>query len=460
MLAVACGEHDAARESSSSSSTAHSAESSTSSASSGTGGAGATTSNASTAGVGGATTTSAATASSASSGGYVPDPIPNIDPEPPADCGLEKPFYYQFLDDQCHLKTWPSFQDRDAPCPIVDDSAIVPITGGGSVAYHPSSDPVVFDSSALADVVPSDLRVAVILIRRVNGVPHYHYISNGTEEDVFQPWSTTKVFAAANAAATLEIESNYKVGLTAHVDGTPLGDFVSSMVSYDDNPYTSNSLGAYFHNIGGRTKANGLIHADWLNRPQSESFGGNYGDQAAPLGYTFIEPGGPSWTTQSKPTPNPAISNALSAHTMAEFLKRLVLHREEPQQRLPGIQWKDIRTLLYGANPSAAYGPWGGMTRDTAIYLQTSHDLDYIESRSHGRWSIFSKLGFGSGTFVNVGYACFPVLDPQDQPVPGWGREFVIAARLESGGANEAERDRILAKAYRSIVTRIVDGRL
>ncbi len=101
------------------------------------------------------------------------------------------------------------------------------------------------------------------------------------------------------------------------------------------------------------------------------------------------------------------------------------------------------------------------MTQDTAIYIQMGHDIDYIEERSHGQWVILSKLGLGSqGQFTDVGYACWPVLDENDEPVPGWGREFVIAAHLDQGGSNWDARDRLLAETYRKIILRIVDGRL
>ena len=33
---------------------------------------------------------------------------------------------------------------------------------------------------------------------------------------------------------------------------------------------------------------------------------------------------------------------------MAEFLKRLVMHREDAATRLPHLEWADVRTLLYG----------------------------------------------------------------------------------------------------------------
>ncbi|MBK8252685.1 MAG: hypothetical protein IPK82_08460 [Polyangiaceae bacterium] len=330
---------------------------------------------------------------------------------------------------------------------------------GTVVTYKPSTEPVVFESTALNGIVPAGMDVAVILIRRVGGVPHYRYLSNGSHDKAYQPWSTTKVFAAANAASNMRILSNYTVGLTADVDGNPLGDYVTSVCNYDYNPYSSNGLGRYFHNIGGRDRANDLIHDLWLKRPAQETFGGNYGSAAPPLGYTFVEGNGDNVTVT--PDGSAGYANFLSSHTMAEAVKRLVLHREEADQRLPGIQWKDIRVLLFGAEDSTKYGQWGGMTQDTAIYLQTGHDIDYIEKRSHGQWNIFSKLGFGSqGQFLDIGYACFPVLDDQDNPVPGWGREFVIAAHLPTGGNTWKERDRLLAKAYRAIVTRIVDGSL
>jgi hypothetical protein len=390
---------------------------------------------------------------------FVPEPIPDLDEAalPPPCPGSTPAGHFQFLDDTCGRKAFPSRQDRDRACPSADPSAQIPLTGGGTVTYRPSSEPVVIDNEALVGLVPAELDIAVILIRRIDGVPHYRYLSNGSHDQAVQPWSTTKFLAAANAAASLRIASGYQVGLTATVGSVSLGDLVTSMHAYDDDPYGSNALGRYFHDIGGRQRANDLIHALWLDRPATETFGGNYGAAAPPLGYTFTD-GGAQVTLEPDPTSGPV--NHLSMFTLAEALKRLVLHREEADQRLPGIQWPDIETLLYGAADSARYGEWGGMTRDTAVYLQSAHDLDYLERRSRGTWTIVSKLGLGSsGQFLDVGYACLPVLDDQDQPVPGWGRELIIAAHLPSGGATWADRDRLLALAYRAILIRIIDGR-
>lgn len=393
-------------------------------------------------------------------GTYVPDPIPDIDDEPPAPCqaAIDESWPPQFLYDLCDDKRAPSHEDRELACPSVDASATVTLTGGGEVLYAPSSEPIVVDEEALVGIVPDNLDITVILIRRVGGVPHYRYLSNGSHDRAYQPWSTSKFIAAANAASTLRYESASEVGLTASVDGRALGDLVTSLVSYDYDPYSSNALGRYFHNIGGRTKASSLIHAAWLGRPSSETFGGNYGESAPQLGYTFDAPEGPSVSISPDGTSGP--SNHLSSFTTAEAMKRIVLHREEPAQSLPDLQWQDVKVLLYGAEGSDK-GPFGGLSADPAIYVQSGHDIDYIEARSHGRYRIFSKLGNGTdGQMANVAYACFPVLDPEGEPVPGWGRELVISAHLPTGGATWKERDRNLARHYRAIIERIVDGRL
>lgn len=380
----------------------------------------------------------------------LPEPIPALDDEPPPPCdGTFPTDYYQFLDDLCRVKARPTFVDRDLQCPTIDVDA----TG-----YRPGTAPIVVED-VLGDLVPPGLDVVVIEIRRIGGVPHYRYLSNGSAEHAVQPWSTTKWIAAANAGARLRRASQGQVGLTARVDGRPLGDLITSIANYDGDPFSSNSLGRYFHDIGGRAAANDLVHAAWLSRPADETFGGNYGDASPPLGFAFVESGGASTTITPDQTTGPA--NKLSMLTLAEALKRTVLFREEPGQRIADLTWPDVRTLLYGAAGSAKYGEWGGLTADDAIYMQSAHDWDYIERRSHGRWRVFSKLGLGTnGQFVNVAYACLPVLDAQDRPVPGWGRELVIAAHLPTGGASFAERDRMLARAFRAITIRVVDGRL
>ena len=110
-----------------------------------------------------------------------------------------------------------------------------PITGE-LVKYTPAdASPEVME--ALVGIVPDDMRITLVLVRRVNGVPHYRYLSNGNHEETFQPWSSTKFMAIANAGSRLRELTNGEVGLTAHTGSEPIGDLVSVVHNYDERDY-------------------------------------------------------------------------------------------------------------------------------------------------------------------------------------------------------------------------------
>lgn len=366
--------------------------------------------------------------------------------------------HYEFLDDVCQAKRYPSRLDREHACPVIATTASPVLPDGRVVRYYPATAGIEVDDGALAGIVPSGLDVTVILVRRVAGVPHYRYLSNGSHADTFQPWSSTKFMAIANAAAALRSRSGYRVGLTASVGDVPLGDLVTVIHNYDERRFSSNGLARYFHNVGGRARAQDLV-SSWLDRPATETFGGNYGVREPALGYTFVEPSGASVSITPDTSEGPA--NHVSTFTLAEFLKRLVVHREDAATRLPGIQWADVKTLFYGAERSQTYpSGWGGMSADPSIYVQAALPMSTVEQRSRGTWRVLGKLGFGDGEFVHVSYACLPALDGSGAPVPDVGKEVIIATRLAAGGSNWAERDALLARHYRAILARVYDGRL
>jgi hypothetical protein len=229
--------------------------------------------------------------------------------------------------------------------------------------------------------------------------------------------------------------------------------------AYDEREFTSNGLSRWFLNIGGRPQLDTYLHSGWLKRPDYETVGGNYGHPSSLLGVDFLDIGA-SLTLNAEETRGP--ENKLSTFTIAEFLKRLVMHREDPAFAFPNLLWADIQTLLYGAEESARYGreQAQGMEGDTTIYLQQALDMDTVEERSQGQWRIFSKLGFGyarGGEFVNAGYACLPVLDESGQLVPDWGKEFFLVTQYTGDGAVH-KADKRLAEIYREIVHGVVDG--
>lgn len=387
-----------------------------------------------------------------------PAPVDQLDaPAAPGCPAARGGDHFEFLDDVCGVKRRPSRLERGAACPVTATSTSPTLADGRRVDYRPATAGVTVDDAALAGLVSPDLDVTMILVRRVDGVPHYRYLSNGSHAATFQPWSATKFMAIANAAAALRVRSGYRVGLTASAGNVPLGDLVTVVHDYDERAYSSNGLARYFHDIGGRAEAQALI-TDWLGRPPHETFGGNYGSPAPALGYTFTEPTGASVTLV--PDLASGRTNHLSTFTLAEFLKRLVMHREDSTTRLPGIQWADVETLLYGAREATAHGGWGGMSADPSIYVQAGVPIDVIERRSRGTWRTFGKLGLGDGEFVHVDYACLPVLDDRGAVVPDVGKEVFIATRLAAGGATWADRDALLASAYATLLARVVDGRL
>lgn len=386
---------------------------------------------------------------------------------PPIFCGPEEddlpaaceamaahPQQFQFIDDVCRIKRFPIDDERDFSCMNRASSADMALTSGRVVHYKRAGEANAYDDD-LRDVIPESIKVSVILVRRVDGVPHYRYVSNGTEDATFQPWSASKYMAIANAASTLRNKSLGAVGLDATVDQVPLGDLVTIVHNYDERHYSSNSLAKWFHDVGGRAHINELLHG-WLGRPEKESLGGNYGPGYVGLGLNFHNAG---HTVTIPRDPGYSYDNRVATHTMAEFLKRLVMHREDGATRVPHLEWSDVRTMLYGAENTLWFaGRPGGMSADKSVYMQL-HDFDNAAKRAQGHFRIFSKSGMGWAQYVHAGYACLPSLDPEGQPLVDEGREVFISARVDTP-AGYVENDRIMARTYQTIMRLVQEGRI
>lgn len=365
------------------------------------------------------------------------------------------PQQFQFMDDVCRIKRWPLDDERDFGCMNTASSADMTLEDGRVVHYKPAREAVTFDDD-LRGVVPESIKLTVILVRRVDGVPHYRYVSNGTHDQVFQTWSASKFMAIANAASTLRARSQGAVGLDGSVDQVPLGDLVTIVHNYDERHYSSNALAKWFNDVGGRMRINDLLHG-WLGRPPSETLGGNYGPGFVGFGLTFR--GGEGHTVTVPRDPGYFFENHVSTRTMAEFLKRLVMHREDGSTRVPHLEWSDVRVMLYGADSTRWFaGRPGGMSADRSVYMQL-HDFENIVKRSQGHFRIFSKSGMGAAQYVHAGYACFPSLDALGRAIPDEGREVIISARVDSP-AGYVENDRIMARTYKTVMKLVMDGKI
>src|SRR5438105_6829318 len=88
-------------------------------------------------------------------------------------------------EDGLDKKVYPTSKDRELACPTIATR---------TVRYAPASADlarVEIDGAALRDVLPSSVRVALVLVKRTSDEPRYRYVSNGTHDAVYQPWSST-----------------------------------------------------------------------------------------------------------------------------------------------------------------------------------------------------------------------------------------------------------------------------
>jgi hypothetical protein len=363
--------------------------------------------------------------------------------------------------------TQPSNQDRNFTCPVAYDSADSRINGS-PIAFKTSTAGMAADWDALTPLVtqyaPRDaLKLSVILIRRINGVPHYFYLSNGTQRDPVQTWSSSKFMAFAAAASELRMESAGKVGISGDTVDTrggmvPIGDLMSIATIYRTRvtPYTSNNLGTWMQNVSGRPHSDALIR-NWIGH-SGESFAGGYGEANSELGGTFRSPAGVTYTTRLSSSGGGP--NQMSMLTTSEFLKRLVMHREDAATRMPNTQWEDLQTIFYGAAPEKtkyfADRDVGGMQGGPSIYTLLAAggwNSNALEQRARGKFRHISKIGYGDDQGVYHSYNCFPEYNAAGTLVGGV--EFVISAR-EQG----TDIDGVLTKVVGAVTKDILSGRL
>lgn len=337
--------------------------------------------------------------------------------------------------------------------------------------FQRAGTPIKLNTSAFSHLqLDPRVNVAVVLIRRgPRGVTLRYMGHNATIP--YETWSSSKIFAAASAAGVLQERCGLGLaGETRGVHGaTPLGDLLTIICSYDTTVnYTSNGLARYFLDVGGRPRVRELVQR-WLGRV-NETLGGNYGEPVpSDLAFGVQENNGEWCPEEPNHTDDGDISNSLSALGAAEFARRLILHRESSADlRLPGVEWSDVASILYGANHTklfpAAELRWGGMSTDTSIFLQRSVGETAL-ARAGDQWRIFSKLGAGFsdtrqvGEITNIAYGCFPVLDSTGTPVVDEGLELVITSRASIPVDTKLiTADKVLLDTLQSVVTSIVEA--
>lgn len=223
-------------------------------------------------------------------------------------------------------------------------------TDAPPAGYMPDSDfpDIVVDVSTLAGIVTNDVNICLVLTKRVRDTASesgvrlynkYYCAGNASAYEGHETWSSSKIFAMANAAGHLRSEesscSEGKFGLDSATTGkhgvTPLGDLATIVCSYDTTAgYSSNSLSSYFNDLGWREREDGLVE-DWLSAGAGQSLGGNYGEATpSDLGFTLtssIDNGSESCVADKDPWPT-VYSNTISSLSAAEMTRRIALYRE------------------------------------------------------------------------------------------------------------------------------------
>lgn len=312
-------------------------------------------------------------------------------------------------------------------------------------------------------------RILLIDIKQQNGQAAYRYLANNaTHQQIYEPWSSSKIFAFTGAIAQLRYQYGDASG--SHLDYAQgiigehhIADMITSINSYE--PFSkadgnSNALATFFANLATRDYLTDLFYDEWLKLSTPNIFfRGAYGP-------TAFEPTNYLWNSPDLDVSFPIEMNNVAANdpgylpyrcencgltgnkpmttlAQAEWLKRLAMHNEDPDTAHPYLKLADIETLFYGIGHSQQPEKFAGMTLGISTMLQQAiakhvsknsqimtpeAAKDTLDNATNGQWRVFQKIGWGPSetrsTSENVvlAYVCLPHYQG--------GKAFVVAAQV------------------------------
>lgn len=424
-----------------------------------------------------------------------PPPNPNVEPplspnvEPPPNPNVEPPLNPQIvLPEEPTNEKWPtvgaslrylngqpgapSRYVRAAPCVAGYREELK----GDLVSYAPHEGPIAADWNALSPIIKDQAKkhkvfLTLIRIVRIGGVPYFKYYSNGTQSELIQPWSSSKFLATAFALKKIRETNGKAIGANGLLGDFPLGDWITIIHNYKTNKgLGSNEMAHFFQAVSGYSHSDALIKS-WLGASEREHLGSGYGVKnpfqtvTSRLGKTLKDPDtNKTYTLQEKPSQR--APNLLSTRTLAEALKRLVLFKELPSARLPGLTPVDYETLLYGAKVSKRFGngPGGMAAGESAALYNAFGGKVWLNRNTRGSWQILQKNGWGEGSRNNgrlelrsTSYVCLPIYS--DAGLLPQSQEFILSIGVQSLN-NSVQADQVYAGVVRSIVLAMLSGKL
>jgi hypothetical protein len=312
-------------------------------------------------------------------------------------------------------------------------------------------------------------RILLIDIKQQDGQAAYRYLANNeTHEQVYEPWSSSKIFAFTGAIAQLRYQYRDTMGTQSNLAQGIIGehhiaDMITSINSYD--PFSkadgnSNALATFFANLATRDYLSDLFYDQWLKLSAPNIyFRGAYGPTAfEPLSYTWNSPDlGISIPFEMNNIASDDTgylpyrcencgltgNKPMTTLAQAEWLKRLAMHNEDPDTAHPYLKFADIETLFYGIGHSQQPEKFAGMTLGISTMLQQAIAKHLsnnnqtmtpqiakttLDKATKGQWRVFQKIGWGPSetrsTAENVvlAYVCLPHYQG--------GKSFVVAAQV------------------------------
>jgi hypothetical protein len=309
-------------------------------------------------------------------------------------------------------------------------------------------------------------RILVINYKADFGSPNaslrYRYLANqDTYNDLYEPWSSSKIFAYSAAVAKVRQQSAGEFGGQSLAGNIPIADLITSIHSYE--PFgladgDSNAIATYFMNVAGRDHLTALFHDQWLMLANpSIRFRGAYANKV-------FEPNDSQWHQGDKqfrvnyPTQSSddlgyqsyrcehcglTGNKPMTTLAQAEWLKRLAVHDRDPVTRLPYLQSEDVAVLFFGKGHSDTKHADGGMLQGISTMLHNaiataiagelpSDPKKVLDEATQGQWRIWQKIGWGPSETRGAGENV--VLAHVSLPHFQGGLEFTLAAQSAEPG--------------------------
>lgn len=300
-----------------------------------------------------------------------------------------------------------------------------------------------------------DSRILMIDVAQREGKPVYRYLSDGTEDQLYEPWSSSKIMAFTAALSRLRRDTSASPVIVGQV---ALGDLITSINSYASSGLAdgdSNAIATYFLNVAGRDEATALLHDSWLKLANSAvRFRGAYGGVAfAPEPNVWMAGGQPyGLSAYQQSSDDPGFqpyrcdtcgltgNKPQTTLAQAEGLRRLAMFDDEPNTRPPGLTRADILTLLYGDKPNLDGGMMAGISQlihsGLAAHLPSEGDAKSKLDAVAPGWRVWQKIGWGpsetrgAGEMVMIAHICLPAYQG--------GRAVTLAAQASYPDATDA----------------------